>query len=72
LIQEFIDNVSDGEEANPNDDEIILNLDDNKAASDLLGYDTQTESTKPLAGLATQVDNLMDLLGLQKENLVDL
>ena len=75
LIQEFIDNVSDGEEAKPNDDEIILKLDDNKAASDLLGDDTQTESTNLLAGLDTQVDNQIDLLSLQKDtqnrNLVD-
>eukprot|EP00090_Calanus_glacialis_P006070 TRINITY_DN14768_c0_g1_i1.p1 TRINITY_DN14768_c0_g1~~TRINITY_DN14768_c0_g1_i1.p1 ORF type:complete len:286 (-),score=99.29 TRINITY_DN14768_c0_g1_i1:61-918(-) len=66
--QEFIDNVSDGEEAKPNDDEIILKLDDNEAASDLLGDDTQTESTNLLAGLNTQVDDPMDLLGLQKDN----
>ena len=67
LIQEFIDNVSDGEEAKPNDDEIILKLDDNKAASDLLGDDTQTESTNLLAGLDTQVDNQIDRLSLQKD-----
>ena len=75
LIQEFIDNVSDGEEAKPNDDEIILKLDDNKAASERLGDDTQTESTNLLAGLDTQVDNQIDLLSLQKDtqnrNLVD-
>ena len=67
--------MSDGEEAKPNDDEIILKLDDNKAASDLLGDDTQTESTNLLAGLDTQVDNQIDLLSLQKDtqnsNLVD-
>ena len=68
LIQEFIENVSDGEEAKPNDDEIILKLDDNEAASDLVGDDTQTESTNLLAGLNTQVDDPMDLLGLQKDN----
>jgi hypothetical protein len=67
LIQEFIDNVSDGEEAKPNDDEIILKLDDNKALSDLLGDDTQTESTNLLAGLDTQVDNQIDRLSLQKD-----
>ena len=60
--------MSDGEEAKPNDDVIILKLDDNEAASDLLGDDTQTESTNLLAGLNTQVDNQMDLLGLQKDN----
>ena len=59
--------MSDGEEAKPNDDEIILKLDDNKAASDLLGDDTQTESTNLLAGLDTQVDNQIDLLSLQKD-----
>ena len=69
LIQEFIDNVSDGEEAKPNDDEIILKLDnDNEAASDLLGDGTQTESRNLLADLYTQVDNQMDLLGLQEDN----
>jgi hypothetical protein len=60
FIQEFIDNVSDGEEAKPNDD-------DNKALSDLLGDDTQTESTNLLAGLDTQVDNQIDRLSLQKD-----
>ena len=67
--------MSDGEEAKPNDDEIILKLDDNKAASERLGDDTQTESTNLLAGLDTQVDNQIDLLSLQKDtqnsNLVD-
>ena len=62
MIQEFIDNVSDGEEAKPYDDEIILKLDDNEVASDLLGDDTQTESTNLLAGLNTQVDDQMDRL----------
>jgi hypothetical protein len=75
LIQEFNDNVSDGEEAKPNDDENILKLDDNEAASDLLCDDTQTESTNLLAGLNTQVDNQMDLVDLQEDkqnsNLVD-
>ena len=48
---------------------IILKLDnDNEAASDLLGDGTQTESTNLLADLYTQVDNQMDLHGLQKDN----
>ena len=59
--------MSDGEEAKPNDDENILNLDNNEAESDLLVGVTQTESTNLLAGLDTQVDNQMDLLSLQGE-----
>ena len=46
----------------------FISIDDNEAASDLLGDDTQTESTNLLAGLNTQVDDPMDLLGLQKDN----
>ena len=67
LLQEFTDNVSDGEEAKPNDGENILKLDNNEAESDLLVGVTQTESTNLLAGLDTQVDNQMDLLSLQGE-----
>ena len=59
--------MSDGEEAKPDDDENILNLDNNEAESDLLVGVTQTESTNLLAGLDTQVDNQMDLLSLQGE-----
>ena len=70
LLQEFTDNVSDGEEAKANDDENILKLDNNEAESDLVSGDTQTESTNLLAGLDTQVDNQMNLLSLQGEGTV--
>ena len=66
MLQDFTDNVSDGEEAKPNDDENILKLDNNEAESDLLVGVTQTESTNLLAGL----DNQMDLLSLQGEGTI--
>jgi len=65
-----VDEVSDGEEAKPDDDdENILTLDSNEAKSDLLGRDTETaESANLLAGPDAHVDQ-MNLLGQEGEGM---
>ena len=65
-----VDEVSDGEEAKPDDDdENILTLESNEAKSDLLGCDTETaESANLLAGPDAHVDQL-NLLGQEGEGM---
>ena len=63
--------MSEGDEAKPDDDEDMLNLNTNITDPDLLGGETNIESENfcLLAGLDTQVDNQTDLLDMQGEGL---